>query len=320
MSRSEVMTTKPSLYRYSALGWAAVAVGGLMLALVATLGPPKGPGVGSPAVRLVITLPDSLQMAIFALFTLVALLVLALLFPRGLRRRRKKGEDEFELVHEQPKHSPWVLVLLLGMTLLPLALAGYLFWGRWTSFERGLLPAVLSSLPGPRPFPPLQEAVRPMAGSPLFTGAVAALALVAGLGALGVVLWIYLGDRIIEGWVGPSAEPREGLAEAVEESLESLRREPDPRRAIILCYRRFEQVLAGSGLARAPWKTPTEFLRETLRRFALPADALTILTKLFEVSRFSHHPVGPKERDAAVGSLIEIKAALEREDSRGSVA
>jgi hypothetical protein len=314
------MTTKQALRRYPALGWAAVAVGGLMLALVATLGPPKGPVVGPPAVRLVISLPDSLQMAIFGLFTLVALLVLALLFPRGLRRRRKMDEDEFELVHEAPKLSPWVLVLLLGLTLLPLGLAGYLFWLRWTPFERGILTGALSSVPGPRPLPPLQEAVRPMAGSPVFTWTVAALVLVAGLGALGVVLWIYLGDRIIGGWVGPSAQTRGGLAEAVEESLEGLRWEPDPRRAIILCYRRFEQVLAGSGLPRAPWKTPTEFLRDTLRRFALPPDAVTILTRLFEVSRFSHHSVGPTERDAAVGSLIEIKAALEREDSRGSVA
>jgi Domain of unknown function (DUF4129) len=161
-----------------------------------------------------------------------------------------------------------------------------------------------------------------MAGSPVFAGAVVALVLMAGLGALGVVLWMYLGGRMAEWWVGPSAQARagEGLAEAVEESLESLRREPDPRRAIILCYRRLEQALAGSGLARAPWKTPTEFLRETLRRVALPSDAVTILTRLFEVSRFSHHPVGPAERDTAVGSLVEIKAALKREDSRGPVA
>lgn len=322
MSRGGTMTTRQEIRRYPALGWAAVAVGGLMLVLVATLGPPKGPEGGPPAVRLVIGLPDSLQMAIFGLFALVALLVLALIFPRGLRRRRKKDEDEFELVHEAPKLSPWVLVLLLGLTLLPLGLAGYLFWLRWTPFERGLLASPLSSIPGARPLPPLQEAVRPMAGSPVFTWTVAALALVAGLGALGLVLWIYLGDRMVGSWTGPSPRPRaaDGLAEAVELSLESLRQEPDSRRAIILCYRRFEQVLAGAGLPRAPWKTPTEFLRDTLRRFGLPSEAVTTLTRLFEVSRFSHHPVRPSERDAAVGSLIEIKAALEREDSRGSVA
>jgi hypothetical protein len=100
------MTLRPGVRRHQALGWAALAVGGLMLALVATVGPPNGPVVGSPAVRLVITLPDSLQMAIFGLFTLVALLVLALLFRRGLRRR-KKDEDDFEFVHEEPKPSRW---------------------------------------------------------------------------------------------------------------------------------------------------------------------------------------------------------------------
>ena len=320
MSRNGMMSMRQDLRRSPALGWAAVAVGGLVLALVATLGPPKGSGGGPPAARLVIGLPDSLQTAIFALFTLVALLVLALLIPRGLRRRRKRDEEAFELVHEAPKLPPWLLVLLLALTLLPLGLAGYLFWLRWTPLERGLLAIPLSSIPGARPFPPPQEAVIPTAGSPVFTWTVAALALVAGLGALGVVLWIYLGDRLIGGWVGPSAQTRDGLAGAVEGTLESLRWEPDPRRAIILCYRRFEQVLAGSGLPRAPWKTPTEFLRDTLRRFAIPPEAVTILTRLFEVSRFSHHSVGPAERDAAIGSLTEIKAALEREDSHGSVA
>jgi hypothetical protein len=258
-------------------------------------------------------------MAIFALFALVGLLILALLLPRGLRRRRKKGEDEFELVHEEPKHSPWTLLFLLCLILIPLGLGGYLFWLKWTPFEQSVLTGRLSSVPGaPPPFPPM-EAVRPMAESPVFTGVVVALALVAGLGALGVLLWIYFGDRM-EAWVGPSPEAREELAEAVEGSLDSLRQEPDPRRAIIMCYRRFEQVLAKWGLPRAPWKTPMEFLRETLRRLRLPSEAVTTLTGLFEISKFSRHPVGPTERDAAVESLVEIKTALEREDSRGGVA
>ena len=319
MSHSEMVTTRQAFRRYPGLGWAAVAVGGLMLALVATLGPPEGPVVGSPAVRLVIALPDSLQLAIFGLFALVALLVLGLLLPRGLRRRRKKGEDEFELVHEEPKHSPWTLLFLLCLILIPLGLGGYLFWLNWTPFEQTVLSERLSSVPGPRASPPSMEAIKPVAESPVFTGAVVALALMAGLGALGVLLWIYFGDRM-EAWVGPSPEAREGLAEAVEESLDSLRQEPDPRRAIIMCYRRFEQVLAKWGLPRAPWKTPMEFLRETLRRLRLPPEAVTTLTGLFEISKFSHHPVGPTERDTAVGSLVEIKAALDREVSRGEVA
>jgi hypothetical protein len=267
----------------------------------------------------VVSIPDWLHVAIFGLFTLVTLLVLTLLFPRGLRRR-KEDEEEFELVYEGPKPSVWVLVLLLGLTLLPLGVAGYLLWLKWTQFEQGILSGPLSSVPRPRPLPPLPEAVGPLVESPVFTGGVAALGVVGGVGALGVLLWIYLGDRIIGGWVGPSAQPREVLSEAVEESLESLRQDADARRAIIRCYRRFEQVLAGTGLPRAPWETPTEFMRKALPRQPIPGKAVGVLTELFEVCRFSHHPVGPAERDTAISSLIEIKAALEREVSDAHAA
>jgi hypothetical protein len=259
-------------------------------------------------------------MAIFGLFTLVALLVLALLLSRGLRRRPKKDDDAFEFVREEPNPSLWILILLLGLTLLPLGLAGYVLWMRWTPFKQDGVAGPASATLGRHLIPPASQAAIPTTDSPFLSGAIAVLALVAGLAALGVVLWIYFGSRPIGGWVGPSARAREGLVEAVEESLESMRREPDPRRAIIMCYRCFEQVMARSGLARAPWKTPMEFLQEARRRVGLPSDSVATLTRLFEVSRFSQHPVEWAERDAAVGSLVEIKKALNREDSRGSVA
>ena len=41
------------------------------------------------------------------------------------------------------------------------------------------------------------------------------------------------------------------LVEAVDESLEDLRAEPDARRAIIRCYARFERAAAAAGLQRA---------------------------------------------------------------------
>jgi len=321
MARNTLSAIGQRLHRFQGIGWAALSLGGLLLALVSTLGPPEGPVAGSPAVRLVLTVPEPLQMALVALFALVTVLALGLILPRRLRRRGKKDEDAFELVHEEPKPSVWGLVILLILTLVPVGLTGYFLWTRWTSLAHVLVPALHSGISESGQPPLLPEAVRPVAASPIFNAAMTALALLAGLGALSVVLWIYLGDRIIGGWVGPSAETRQELAEVVEESLESLRQEPDPRRAIIRCYRRFEQVLARSGLARAPWKTPTEFLRQTLRRFALPAEPVTTLTSLFEVSRFSHHSIGAAERDVAVESLGEIKAALEqRKDIDGSVS
>jgi hypothetical protein len=70
-------------------------------------------------------------------------------------------------------------------------------------------------------------------------------------------------------------------------------------------------VAADSGLERRPWLTPTEFMREVLARLSLPRAAVPTLTGLFELARFSHHPLGPSERDRAVDALHEIRRATE---------
>jgi len=58
------------------------------------------------------------------------------------------------------------------------------------------------------------------------------------------------------------------LSEAVQDGLDDLANEPDARTAIIRCYRRFERVAARASVPRAPWQTPEEFMRETLRRWS----------------------------------------------------
>jgi len=68
-------------------------------------------------------------------------------------------------------------------------------------------------------------------------------------------------------------------------------------------------VAADSGLERRPWLTPTEFMREVLARLSLPRAAVPTLTGLFELARFSHHPLGPSERARAVDALHEIRSA-----------
>jgi hypothetical protein len=147
---------------------------------------------------------------------------------------------------------------------------------------------------------------------PFFTTAVTILALAAGLALTGGVLWILFGDRLAWWWAGPLAENRkEPFVEAAEESLDDLAHEPDARRAIILCYRRFELALARIKAGRAPWLTPMEFMREVLARLALPPGSVWQLTRLFEISRFSAEPLGPAERDAARQALEDIRTALE---------
>jgi hypothetical protein len=55
-------------------------------------------------------------------------------------------------------------------------------------------------------------------------------------------------------------------------------------------------------------------MRKALGRLPVPATAVRGLTEAFEISRFSHHPVGPADRETALGALIEIKTALEEPD------
>jgi len=105
----------------------------------------------------------------------------------------------------------------------------------------------------------------------------------------------------------------EPLREVVEESLDDLAGETDPRTAIIRCYRRFERFAAEARVPRAPWQTSSEFVREALSRLALPRVPVEQLTRLFELARFSDHPLEPGELDRARTCLEEIRAALDLE-------
>ncbi len=189
------------------MGWMAVAASGLMLALVATFGPSEGPAPGSPSARLVIALPDPLKVAIFGLFAVAALLLLALLFPRRLRRQ-KKDDEAFEIVYEPPKVSQWALVVLAILILLPLSLAGYFLWLEWQTLEPGVVVHAAPSGSSLRSLSSAHDAAKLLVSMPLFSWAVALLALVAVLGCVGLILWIFFGDRLDEWWEGPVVQPR----------------------------------------------------------------------------------------------------------------
>jgi len=123
-------------------------------------------------------------------------------------------------------------------------------------------------------------------------------------------------ERIARWWERRNrVEAAEPLSEAVQDGLDDLASEPDARAAIIKCYRRFERVAARASVIRAPWQTPEEFMRETLRRLVLPHRAVDRLTRLFELARFSRHALGSPERDTARACLEEIRSALEREEA-----
>ncbi len=112
---------------------------------------------------------------------------------------------------------------------------------------------------------------------------------------------------------GPMAQ---AIAEAADEALDDLTRPGGTaREAIIRCYARFERSLALAETARAPWQTAMEFMQAVLNRLPIDRTDVQRLTRLFELARFSRHPLGEDERDEAWRSLVSIRKSLDERPS-----
>jgi hypothetical protein len=138
-----------------------------------------------------------------------------------------------------------------------------------------------------------------------------ALAIVTVLAVVAVVLAIRW-RRSDAADQAEAVDGRRGRTEqAVEVGLDALRREPDPRRAIIAAYAAMERSLSHAGLGRHAWEAPIEYLRRVLAgALAAPEDVQT-MTHLFEVAKFSEHPVDESMRSGAIGALERIRTATQ---------
>jgi hypothetical protein len=280
---------------------------GLLLALTALLAAARAPE-DMPSFRIRLHVPDLLLLASGAAFTLAIAIVFAIALSRDRRREAELASEE------EPSKRPWWLqVLLRVLPLVPLLGTLVVFSLGWPYVESSLLAwGRLVMLAGSDPGAPAPDV--PVISLPWLGWLAGLLLLLAGLATLAVALVLLFAERIARWWeLRSGAEPAEPLEEAVQEGLDDLATEPDARTAIIKCYGRFERVAARAKVARAPWQTPEEFMRETLRRLALPPVAVDRLTRLFELARFSIHPLGAGERDLARACLEEIRSELARE-------
>jgi hypothetical protein len=303
-------------------GPGAIAALGLLLGISGTLAPRQGAAAGSLAAPLNLQLPDWLVVAAVTALTAASLLFLVLVFARP-RTRRKKDDEHIQYI-EPRKLNPVVAALLIVLALTPAGiLGGAIFWFNRTGVSLGI-PGVSSGMHGPAlPHTATVPPALPLAGSgrpapPLTTGLLGSLALLVGFGSLGLVLWLWFGDRLLRrDDIAPEAF-RDLVTGAVDDSFEDLRLEPDARTAIIKTYRHFERALAAAELPRRAWQTATEFMCMALRQLPLPDAAVADLTRLFERARFSRHQLGTADREAAWCALNDIRAAVGR--GRGSDA
>jgi hypothetical protein len=102
----------------------------------------------------------------------------------------------------------------------------------------------------------------------------------------------------------------EQLALVLDDTLDDLRAEADPRRAIIAAYARLERVLAANGVGREPAETSDEYLHRVLARLTLHSGGVERLTVLFAQAKFSHHDVDTTMKEDAIDALEQVRNEL----------
>jgi hypothetical protein len=108
-------------------------------------------------------------------------------------------------------------------------------------------------------------------------------------------------------------EAREALAAILDDTLDDLRAEPDPRRAVIACYSRMERSLASYGLPRHPFEAPEEYLGRVLEELQSGSPSARRLTRLFERAKFSEHSIDASMKDEAIEAVSELRSELTAE-------
>ena len=100
------------------------------------------------------------------------------------------------------------------------------------------------------------------------------------------------------------------LTVVLEETLDDLRGERDPRRAVIRAYARMEAVLGAHGLPRKPHEAPLEYLARILVDLRVRAASAFALTELFERAKFSRHEIDRAMKEEALAALAAVRDDL----------
>jgi hypothetical protein len=101
------------------------------------------------------------------------------------------------------------------------------------------------------------------------------------------------------------------LVAVVADTIDDLRNEADPRRAVIAAYARMEGVLAQHGHPRHPSEAPFEYLARILLRLRVRAAAVSDLTELFERAKFSTHEIDQPMKERAIAALLSVRDDLQ---------
>jgi Domain of unknown function (DUF4129) len=239
---------------------------------------------------------DVILTVVIALYLLAAAVVVLVMFWGGLELRR--------LPRQQTKRQRTVrsVLLLVGVAVLVTVAANRYHWRA-------------------HPKPPAQPAQaangkrgRTHKGSHASATQQPHLRLAPFLAVLGLggvaLAGVLLSERRRRSRLPKDWTVAETLAQVLDETLDDLRAETDPRRAVIAAYVRMERSLAAHGIPRRRFEAPHEYLGRVLTELSGGRLAATKLTALFERARFSPHEIDAGMKDAAIQAIESLQRDL----------
>ena len=235
--------------------------------------------------------------AVFTLF-LLAMAAGAVLLVYGLTQRRAIAQELAS--GRYPRMKLVAYAVYFGVVAI-----GFSYWrlAHWRAHHAGLN---ASDLGIPKPSP--GSSVPP--GSS-YTPGVSWLSVIVVVGLVAAAGMAYLSaERRARRTRRDEPLLAEQLADALDEVLDDLRAETDPRRAVVAAYARMERVLAANGVARRDSETPEEYMRRALDDLPPSSGAIERLTTLYTRAKFSNHEVDPAMKDDAIAALEHVRDEL----------
>lgn len=138
---------------------------------------------------------------------------------------------------------------------------------------------------------------------------------IVGLAGAAILAWMLAARRRRQADVERTTL-RETLEDVIEETLDDLAAEPDPRRAVIACYARLERALAAVGHSRRRAETQEEHLARILGQLDIETTSVRRLNALFERAKFSQHDVDSSMKEEAIAALVQVREELRTAEER----
>jgi hypothetical protein len=137
--------------------------------------------------------------------------------------------------------------------------------------------------------------------------------------AAGIVVGLLVAGAVLAWWFLRARRPLGALSLArlqavLDDAIDDVLGEADPRRAVIAAWARLERVLAGHGVGRRESEAPFEYAAraglELDARLGVEGGWLEQLAGLFEWARFSTHDVSRGMREEALAGLVAVRDGL----------